>query len=557
MLEMKVIVPLEKEGEVVSVIEDNNVRAVARLRGDEVVVVIVYAQQAGAAHLMKDLDRIGCGVAFGRIALNSVDVVKPLPRKIIKRGYTERGKEKEKETEKAMGLEEAIDSARMSIEEIYTTVSDGAGLSSTFIAYSIVAALIAGGGLATDNTVQIVASMLLSPMMSPVVAFTFGVVVRDRSMWLPAIGTELVCILICLLVGVFTGLTLAPVNKSLGWPTNEMVVQISRGDPVNLLPGLFFAIPSGVGVGVSVAMGGKGNSFVGVAIAASLLPPVVNAGLCLAFGCLLLAFHFPDAQGNVPEWAQRGETETTGPGWEGEEEAHRLLQLGAVSFALFWMNVVCIFATAVVVFKIKRIEPVRKQLSYYRELPPLRPVPGLPRRESSMLSAEGGAGAGAGAGAGGEGSPHPSGQRGKEGQETGKRHELFGDEDEEKDPQEKPEASSSSPRQKWKQVRDYVTASRDRAREILKNQQESRGERDIARVLRQVMLEEGADREWQAENIRELFEQVQAEWGDGESSEGSLFSQGAVRNVVRELHAMFERGAQRRGSEAGTEGESS
>jgi len=45
-----------------------------------------------------------------------------------------------------------------------------------------------------------------------------------------------------------------------------------------LLTGIAVAIPSGMGVCLSI-LGGNTSSLVGVAISASLLPPAVNAGM--------------------------------------------------------------------------------------------------------------------------------------------------------------------------------------------------------------------------------------------------------------------------------------
>jgi uncharacterized membrane protein len=47
------------------------------------------------------------------------------------------------------------------------------------------------------------------------------------------------------------------------------------------MPGTLVAVPSGFAV-VLAMTGGSQNALVGVAIAAALLPPVVNAGLCFA-----------------------------------------------------------------------------------------------------------------------------------------------------------------------------------------------------------------------------------------------------------------------------------
>ena len=58
-----------------------------------------------------------------------------------------------------------------------------------------------------------------------------------------------------------------------------------RGDPVNLLAGLVVATASGFVVGVAITGGGV-NALVGVAISASLLPPIVNCGMCCAFAII-------------------------------------------------------------------------------------------------------------------------------------------------------------------------------------------------------------------------------------------------------------------------------
>ncbi|CAN0242727.1 unnamed protein product, partial [Ectocarpus sp. 12 AP-2014] len=62
------------------------------------------------------------------------------------------------------------------------------------------------------------------------------------------------------------------------WPTHEME---TRGNPWGLLTGIVIAIPSGMAVALSI-LSKNVNSLVGVAISASLLPPAVNTGLCLA-----------------------------------------------------------------------------------------------------------------------------------------------------------------------------------------------------------------------------------------------------------------------------------
>lgn len=69
---------------------------------------------------------------------------------------------------------------RMAIEEIYLNVLSGTELSFDYLAFLCIAGFISAVGLATDSAVMIVASMLLSPLMGPIMAFTFGTSVQDR-----------------------------------------------------------------------------------------------------------------------------------------------------------------------------------------------------------------------------------------------------------------------------------------------------------------------------------------------------------------------------------------
>eukprot|EP01083_Nonionella_stella_P063481 164945_1 len=140
----------------------------------------------------------------------------------------------------------------------------------------IVASLIAVGGLATGNSVIIVASMLVSPIMGPVLALTFGATLGERDMAKIGFRNEIISIMVCVLVGFIGGYLYSLLSQnSMDWPTDKMM---SRGQPVALADGAFIAAVSGVGVALSV-LGDYVATIIGVAISASLLPPAVNAGM--------------------------------------------------------------------------------------------------------------------------------------------------------------------------------------------------------------------------------------------------------------------------------------
>jgi uncharacterized membrane protein len=95
----------------------------------------------------------------------------------------------------------------------------------------------------------------------------------------------------------------------------------------------------GIGVGISVTDGGI-NGLVGVAIAASLLPPICNAGMCISYGLL----------SNNPE----------------------LLDIGGFSLALFVINFVMIFLTGYGMFSLVGIASFRR---YHNPNPDPNPDP--------------------------------------------------------------------------------------------------------------------------------------------------------------------------------------
>ena len=175
---------------------------------------------------------------------------------------------------------------RMSIEEIFYSVDSGSHLTFDYLAMVVVAGSIAAAGLLSDSSVTVVASMLVSPLMSPILCITYGIAMNHWEMIRRGFRNEAVGVLLCLLVGpcwrchgsVF-GETLISDDRATSKLDSSEIN--SRGSPWALLTGAVVAIPSGCGVALAITGGGV-NALVGVAISAALLPPIVNSGLCFA-----------------------------------------------------------------------------------------------------------------------------------------------------------------------------------------------------------------------------------------------------------------------------------
>lgn len=116
---------------------------------------------------IRKMESLGLGVRFGKIASHVVETMYPYPELVI----SDKGDR---------DLEEGEDSSIMSqvkllsVEEMYMDISEGSKLGYPFVSFTIVAAIIASIGLATNNAVMVVAAMLVSPLMGPIVGGEMG-----------------------------------------------------------------------------------------------------------------------------------------------------------------------------------------------------------------------------------------------------------------------------------------------------------------------------------------------------------------------------------------------
>jgi len=259
--------------------------------------------------------------------------------------------------------------------EIKSEIEAGAEMNFDYYANLYGASVIAGVGLATNSSVMVVASMLISPLMGPILAMIFGIATRDWKMACHGLLNEIWSTFHTLMGGFVIGLFLAPLSaKNYNWPTSEMA---GRGTLQNFTAGIFYAAASGVILGVNVSAS-NGNALAGVAISASLLPPLVNSGLSLAFAALgPVVFDEGDPTDvDVPEVTDHYNPTDGGSFPMSPAEAHHVssdlrnfafigyelsyktnsgdnLVIAGWSFALYIMNVVVIGFVCWVIFKLK------------------------------------------------------------------------------------------------------------------------------------------------------------------------------------------------------------
>lgn len=257
------------------------------------------------------------------------------------------------------------------IKRIHKQFSEGSKFSFNFNTLLLVASIIAGLGLVNNSATTIIASMLVSPIMGPVVGMAYGATIRDWRLCRRALYTELISLLVCIASGVMIGLMTGSTALANNWPNEEM---LGRASWLNLAVGLPIAFCSGLGVAVGL-LDEQTSSLVGVAISASLLPPAVNCGI------LWVAQIFKDTNtlGEFPPPVQIPEYENL------EEAVNRLTPAptgppsgtgsslndydswqfwvgGSISLLLTVSNIILIIVSSILMFRMKERLPIQKNI---------------------------------------------------------------------------------------------------------------------------------------------------------------------------------------------------
>ena len=273
--------------------------------------------------------------------------------------------------------------SRVAITNILETIHEGGTFSFDFVMLITCAAIVAATGLITNGSVSIVASMLISPLMSPILSFTFGSVIKDWELVRVGVTSTLLGMLLCEIIGFVGGLIAAPaaLRQSPPWPTNEMY---SRGQVSSLYIGVAIAIPSGVAVALSIT-GSNTSGLVGVAISASLLPPVVNSGILFAQACFQTYYYTSDCN-PTKDWVNccvQNDQDflVPGPSCPASDIAlfccsatqfnsADIAAMGGYSFLLTIVNIACIWIFASATFFLKEIAPFPNKSEFWSKMVP-------------------------------------------------------------------------------------------------------------------------------------------------------------------------------------------
>jgi len=314
--QVQIVVPFEKTESVLNFLLDvAGVKNVMKFNADNAHVLQFRISDGAVLETVEKLKSRGIGVEYGFVDI--LDLTASLPREV------------EEESDKMLHRE-----ASLAVEEIYENVKKQASLSFDFIAFVIVAAVMAGFGLMQNNMVIIVASMLLSPLMGPMLGVALGHVVGDNSLFIKGTKNELIALAFSFAVGAVLALLMPILDPGLlarvvagtgEFASNATVLtEITRRNWFSGLD-IGIAIFSGAAVAISVTRGDM-SSLVGVAISAALMPPAVNVGMMIILG---IAYGAPVA-----------------------------IAIGTGSLALLAMNIILIDVAAIITFKVKKLTPI-------------------------------------------------------------------------------------------------------------------------------------------------------------------------------------------------------
>lgn len=163
--------------------------------------------------------------------------------------------------------------------ELVELVATEVNYSYEYFALLVLSAIIATLGLIIGNSVIIIGAMLLSPLIWPIIGVSLGTVVSRRKLFIHS--------LVLLVISIFVTLAVALIISLLS-PFKELNPEIMlRTNPTFI--DLVIALAAGFAAVIVLSWHKYSNHLAGVAIAASVLPPLCVTGIGLAFGSTTIA----------------------------------------------------------------------------------------------------------------------------------------------------------------------------------------------------------------------------------------------------------------------------
>ncbi|HVB81215.1 MAG TPA: TIGR00341 family protein [Candidatus Binataceae bacterium] len=171
-------------------------------------------------------------------------------------------------------------SPRISREELYQQVDEGAQLTRIFVVLVALSAVVAAVGIDYNNITVVIGAMVIAPLLGPNVALALATTLGDTALAKSAAKTNLVGILVALAVAIPIGFLIV-VDPQVAEIQSRLHTQLKD---------VVLALASGAAGVLSITTGASA-ALIGVMVAVALLPPLVTFGLLVGSGDFGLAAH--------------------------------------------------------------------------------------------------------------------------------------------------------------------------------------------------------------------------------------------------------------------------
>lgn len=158
-------------------------------------------------------------------------------------------------------------------EEIFSSVQDNSRLTRDYLILTALATFVAAIGQQNDQVSVVIGSMVIAPLLGPILALAFGTALGNRGLLVLAARTLGAGIAVAVVVGIALGF-LMEVNTASGLLQFDTPLGLSTT-----------ALPLATGAAAALMMASpQTTNLVGVAVAAALLPPLAGFGLMIGAG---------------------------------------------------------------------------------------------------------------------------------------------------------------------------------------------------------------------------------------------------------------------------------
>lgn len=256
MRKIEIIIPKEKVAETKETL-DRLFYEYNLIEGENEALLILFTDISGSKTTIEEMKRLGISITYGR--MNIIPILGLIPT------YRRKSEQKRK-----------IQS--LSYEELYQIIEPTTHPDLLYFIFIIVAGIVAALGLIHNNVAVIIGSMVIAPLLGPIVGTSLGTITNDRKLLKRSLLTEFIGLSIAILVGLLLGFLLAPLITFDPLIPSEMQIRTNA-----TLADFGLGIASGIAAGLCF-VSGVATALVGVAVAASIMPPAANVGLLLSIG---------------------------------------------------------------------------------------------------------------------------------------------------------------------------------------------------------------------------------------------------------------------------------